>query len=475
MSLKVFDHIYVLNLPQETSRKKHMIKEFKGLGIEDFEIIRASSGTDEEVQRLFQDGLVQSFPPCFRCGKNRCSCKNNFLSREQVANWCSFLRVFECIVQRRHAWALICEDDLHFQKSFLKLCNTILGKTYLESQGIKTNQPLKIGLGRAFSLKQHLFPRSAKLSPGIVMCNPCFALNWQMAELYLNNVKMISSTSDVFFHREMPLSGKGQHFHLVPSPVYDLSTGWRAVFPSTIRPKALNPRDWRRRRSYISRRDYKEFLCIGHPRSGTRYTSEVLRSFGYDVGHEKMGEHGTSSWLLAVNDRSYPFGDIGNPKSIDAFYFEHLIHVVRNPFDAVPSIILENRYSPRQCSYLFRKKHIEKLLNIPLPENVSEERALQEEVETALQCYLAWSEICRRKDPEIVFRVEYDYEKLFKAFGRNAQKQDPNSFSRNARKPYEGVRYEKPVITKNMYQMVRPEILMKLESFCLQYGYPYEI
>ena len=40
----------------------------------------------------------------------------------------------------------------------------------------------------------------------------------------------------------------------------------------------------------------------------------------------------------------------------------------KNPFDAIPSIILENKYSPDNKSYRFRKKHIKKNLNIDLPD-----------------------------------------------------------------------------------------------------------
>jgi hypothetical protein len=63
---------------------------------------------------------------------------------------------------------------------------------------------------------------------------------------------------------------------------------------------------------------------------------------GYNVGHENINEEGVSSWMLCVDDEKYPWGDI---KDKFRYYFENIIHVVRNPFDAIPSIILENKYS----------------------------------------------------------------------------------------------------------------------------------
>lgn len=40
----------------------------------------------------------------------------------------------------------------------------------------------------------------------------------------------------------------------------------------------------------------KSVFVIGCPRSGTKFTSKVFRSSGFDVGHERMGKSGTSDW-----------------------------------------------------------------------------------------------------------------------------------------------------------------------------------
>ena len=41
---------------------------------------------------------------------------------------------------------------------------------------------------------------------------------------------------------------------------------------------------------------------IGCGRSGTTYTSKLLQSFGVKVGHEKILDHGISSWCLVPSE-----------------------------------------------------------------------------------------------------------------------------------------------------------------------------
>ena len=130
---------------------------------------------------------------------------------------------------------------------------------------------------------------------------------------------------------------------------------------------------------------HKKFLCIGHPRCGTTSISDYLNQMGYNVGHESMGCDGTSSWMLAVKDNNYPFGNI---KTIEKYNFENIIHLVRNPFDAIPSIILENKYSPNNKSYNFRRKHINNVFDINLPEIDINTITLLEDIEIAIKTYI---------------------------------------------------------------------------------------
>lgn len=44
-----------------------------------------------------------------------------------------------------------------------------------------------------------------------------------------------------------------------------------------------------------------KILVIAPPRSGTGYAAKCLQDIGFDVGHEKLGKDGISSWLWAVD------------------------------------------------------------------------------------------------------------------------------------------------------------------------------
>ena len=55
----------------------------------------AGYGTPDD---LLNSDKVLSFPPCFRCLKNRCGCENNFLTKFQIANWLSYINLFHKIL-----------------------------------------------------------------------------------------------------------------------------------------------------------------------------------------------------------------------------------------------------------------------------------------------------------------------------------------------------------------------------------------
>jgi hypothetical protein len=73
-------------------------------------------------------------------------------------------------------------------------------------------------------------------------------------------------------------------------------------------------------------------LVTGCGRSGTKYTSFVLRRLGLDVPHERLGRDGVSAWTLAGPPADRPYG----PR--DVLRFEHVFHQVRHPLDAIASI-----------------------------------------------------------------------------------------------------------------------------------------
>lgn len=78
----------------------------------------------------------------------------------------------------------------------------------------------------------------------------------------------------------------------------------------------------------------RRVLVTGCGRSGTTYVSVLLRKCGVHVPHEHhMGRDGISSWLFAAEASAAPWGPAPS-----AFRFENVVHLVRDPLAAIPSI-----------------------------------------------------------------------------------------------------------------------------------------
>jgi hypothetical protein len=87
---------------------------------------------------------------------------------------------------------------------------------------------------------------------------------------------------------------------------------------------------------HTSPNDTLDFIIVGCCRSGTGYMSALFTACGYDVGHERLGKHGISSWCWAVTDTTTPGS--GLPRKPTAAS-RHLIQVVREPWAVVSSIL----------------------------------------------------------------------------------------------------------------------------------------
>lgn len=89
------------------------------------------------------------------------------------------------------------------------------------------------------------------------------------------------------------------------------------------------------------KKDYK-ILGVGHPRTGTGYTSKLLQNMGLDVGHETLMNDGLVAWQFIIpkailNKDKLPWFN----EKIDHnnLKFETIIYNIRNPKTSIPSII----------------------------------------------------------------------------------------------------------------------------------------
>ena len=462
---KLISKIYVINLKRCIDRKKHIIEEFKRVNFNNYEIFEATDKDDIQVKNMMDTNFVKKFPPCFRCNKNRCKCSNNVLIKHQIGNWCSFINVMNDIIKNdTDNLIMICEDDIKFTRNGLNVLNYVITKYHLERYRINLKKPVLIRAGSQIG-NRHILKNTPKLVKKIIMSNPCFICNKYFAKSFIKNLKIINTTSDLFIHRDILLLDKSiQSFTISPQPIYELSCGKFKKFKSEIHPKNLNKNDRIMKKNHIKKIIYKEFLCIGHPRCGTGSMSFILKQMGYDVGHENMGINGVSSWMLAVEDINYPWGNIRNKKR---YYFKNIIQIIRNPFDAIPSIILENKYSPNNKSYNFRKKHIKRLLNINLPDININNETLINDIELAVKTFIYWNKICELCQPNTICKIE-DISPLQKF---NFRKKKIDKTKKNSNKKYGGKKYNKQIINKDLYEKINDELKEELKKFCRKYNY----
>jgi hypothetical protein len=74
------------------------------------------------------------------------------------------------------------------------------------------------------------------LTKEIIMANPCFIVNRQFAESFIDNLSQINTTSDIYIHNNLVKKDKTiQNFTIIPQIAYELSYSKKAIFKSEIR------------------------------------------------------------------------------------------------------------------------------------------------------------------------------------------------------------------------------------------------
>jgi len=261
---KLIDKVYVINLKSCTDRKKHIQQEFYGI-IDDYEIFEATDKDSKEVTNIMKTDFVKKFPPCFRCGKNRCGCSNNVLIKHQIGNWCSFINVMQAIAKNgsKHL-TMICEDDIKFVEGGINTLNKMITIDNLEKYNINLQKPILIRAGCGLtSQNMELFSSGydPKLVKKVIMSNPCFIINKYFAESFIKNLKSIDTTSDIFIHQRLPNMDKSiQALTVLPQVCHDLSFGEGSVFKSEIHPKGINKEDELRAKNHIKRIEYDDYI-----------------------------------------------------------------------------------------------------------------------------------------------------------------------------------------------------------------------
>lgn len=256
---KLINKIYIINLKSCVDRKEHIKQEFKRVGINEYEIFEATDKDSIEVRNMIKSDFVKKFPPCFRCGRNECNCPNNILISSQIGNWCSFINVMNDIIKNDlKDLIMICEDDIKFSEDSMYIFNNMITNNNLKKYNIDYEKPILIR-----SEQRGEFPslNNLRLTKEVTMSNACFIVNKSYAESFINNLKVIDTTSDIYLQKKILQYDKNiQHFTIEPSPVYQLSDNKNAMFKSEIHPKGIDKEDKIRMKDHFKKVEYNDYL-----------------------------------------------------------------------------------------------------------------------------------------------------------------------------------------------------------------------
>lgn len=198
-----------------------------------------------------------------------------------------------------------------------------------------------------------------------------------------------------------------------------------------------------------------EFLILGHPRCGTGFMTKVMGKLGYQIGHEVMGRDGTSNWTYAIGDEvCFSW----TQHSANCYNFNRIIHCVRDPLKAIPSIAFtETCYNPMKPgkiyvykSTMFRHKHLKFGNNGDTIFNF------------AIRSFLGWNELIENKNPDLVVRIENVMDDMKISFPEIECVELPGPSNKRSH----------PEMKKEQWNSVDPELLQRLEEFCKVHSYP---
>ena len=187
---------------------------------------------------------------------------------------------------------------------------------------------------------------------------------------------------------------------------------------------------------------------------------------GLDVGDEYVGKDGISSWMMAVDDKFNPFSGDQLGRSRRNLRWDHLIMVVRDIKDAVPSVIVENRHAPN--SFAFRQKWVKKIIGADLAD-------CGDEITAAIGSIVSWSQIILDQKPVLQFRIE-DQQHLFREYVASVASRLNHNINIedvkvNAAKLYGGVRPKKPAVDPTKWDALAPEVKRKVVWYSETFGY----
>ena len=209
------------------------------------------------------------------------------------------------------------------------------------------------------------------------------------------------------------------------------------------------------------RKEVLPALLTGHPRFGSKYLSKAMFFAGMPVGHERAKQYGAVSWLSAVDDMAYPFGD---PELCKRYRFLKRYVYMRDPISALPSCVIENG---NRKSYAFRRKHIAHVFGVDLDD-------YEDPVDRAVASIVHWYRICELRGFDGFVRIDDrgHLQSFLTRLGARAEGIQralgtPRANTSEVKWPSR----EKPKLSQEMLTSIRPELKEALDELRADYGY----
>jgi hypothetical protein len=475
----LFDRVVVVSLKACTERRQYMQQHLPSVGIQAFEFFDATASDDAAVALAYESGEVARFPACFRCGGLDCGnddC-NNVLIAPQVATFITYLRLWRQIAAGNARRVLVLEDDVHIHGHAGRVLDWLARAVVQAGLPFVPGRPCLLRLGWA-RCADHDATERCTVNQTVKMSNPAHALTREYAALLLERYTGIMHTVDEYQHRLAPLPGEA--WTVFPPLASELS--WSdGAFASTIHPKPVRL-DYLRAsgdpaavaqheqvlRQHVKKKHFRPLLIVGHPRCGTGYAADLCGQLGLDVGHEKLGRDGISSWMFAVDAEDNPYALDSAARTRRSLAWKFLLMPVRDLATAVGSVMRDSLHAPP--SYAFRRAHILRLTGLDLD-------TLATPLERAVRSVTAWARIVLAQKPDLWLRIEDPPDRL-REFLINAQLCLPQVRSLvldttpvNADKPYQGVRHRKPEVDPAAWRALPADTQAEIAWYGASFGY----
>ena len=112
------------------------------------------------------------------------------------------------------------------------------------------------------------------------------------------------------------------------------------------------------------------YLFLGHPRCGSFALSAMLSAAGLRVGYEGPGPDGSVTWWQTakrVPGVNWPSFWYGKSQNRQIWIAGRILHYLRDPREAIPSIVLENEFNGRQNnSFRTRRRVLDSRFDIDI-------------------------------------------------------------------------------------------------------------